>query len=139
MHRTYFCIYLFSGTVTMVFASPPVVTTVDPRGILLPCKSREWDVKSTDSTIPSPGMKYDDAMATLWSGTSVHVSEFGLRVLANSVFLEIWQSEHGHDSWLTENWRERHYIVLDAFHEQISRALDVSLLFKLQLIEACHR
>lgn len=101
------------------------MTTVDPRGILLPCKSREWDIKNADSIIPAPGMKYDDAMATLWSGTPVRVSEFGLRVLATSVFLEIWQSQHGHDSWLTETWRERHYVVLDSFHDQISRALDV--------------
>jgi len=124
MTRTYFCIYLFSATITMVFASPPVVTTVDPRGLSLPCRSHEWNAKTPNSTVPHPSMKYDDAMATLWSGTSVPVSELGMRILATSVFLEIWQSQNGNDSWVSENRKEKYYVVLEAFHDQIT-ALNV--------------
>ena len=124
--RTYFCIYLFSGSITLIFAAPPVVTTVDARGLSLPCATQEWtsNVDAMAWTPPATCL-YDDAMMSLWSGKPVRCSAFGVRILATSVFLEIWQAQHGHGSWLPENWRERHYIVLECLQKHINTAYPV--------------
>ena len=111
---------MFSGGMTLLFATPPVVTTADARGLLLPCSTDEWtfEVDSGDWTPPSSTL-YDDAMMALWSGTPSDCSAFGVRILANSVFLEIWQAKHGHGLWLPEDWKERHYIVLQTLQSHI--------------------
>lgn len=111
---------MFSGGMTLLFATPPVVTTADARGLLLPCSTDEWtfEVDRRDWTPPSSTL-YDDAMMALWSGTPSECSAFGIRILANSVFLEIWQAKHGHGPWLPEDWKERHYIVLQTLQSHI--------------------
>ena len=124
--RTYFCIYLFSSSITLMFASPPVVTTVDARGLSLPCSTDDWSAKINALTwVPPETCLYDDAMVALWSGKSLQCSAFGVRILATSVFLEIWQAQHGHGSWLPENWKERHYIVLDFLQKHINTSWNV--------------
>jgi hypothetical protein len=113
--------------ITLVFASPPVVTTVDPRGLSLPCSSDEWNSKTHGASMPSSGLLYDSAVMALWSGSPLHCSAFGIRILATSVFLEIWQTQHGHGSLLPGDWRERHYIVLGCLENYINFALHVTL------------
>jgi hypothetical protein len=104
----------------MMFASPPAVTTVDARGISLPCSTADWTPPFNEIawTPPKPHV-YEDAMVALWSGKPLPCSAFGVRILATSVFLEIWQAQHGHDSWLPDNWKERHYIVVDCLRQCI--------------------
>jgi hypothetical protein len=123
--RTYFCIYLFSGMITLVFASPPVVTAVDARGLFLPCSSKEWNSKTHTTSVPSSQLLYDSEMMALWSGNPLHCNAFGIRILTTSIFLEIWQAQHGYGSWLPGNWRERNYIVLVYLQNHISFALHV--------------
>jgi len=111
-----------------MFASQPVVTTVDARGLSLPCTTAEWTTKiNAMNWMPPSSVIYDDAMMALWSGKPISCSEFGLRILASSVFLEIWQAQHGHGSWLPEDWRERHYIVLERLHKFIEMQSTVSV------------
>ena len=109
-----------------MFASPPVVTTVDARGLSLPCSTDDWNAKINALTwVPPETCLYDDAMMALWSGKSLQCSAFGVRILATSVFLEIWQAQHGHGSWLPENWKERHYIVLEFLQKHINTCWNV--------------
>lgn len=120
LRRTYFCIYILSGLVTLIFAAPPAVTTVDARGLALPCATSDWMAKvDAMNWIAPKSVLYDEVMIALWSKKPVHCSEFGVRILSASVFLEIWQAQHGHGSWLPEDWRERHYIVLECLHDFI--------------------
>jgi hypothetical protein len=113
--------------VTLMFASPPVVTTVDARGLVLPCFTEEWTSKANANTWAPPSSPlYDDAMMALWSGKPLTCSPFGIRILANSIFLEIWQAQHGHGSWLPGDWKERHYIVLECLQSHVKTALNVS-------------
>ena len=112
--------------ITLVFASPPVVTTVDARGLSLPCTSNEWNSRTHPTSISSSEILYDSAMMALWSGNRLPSSAFGIRILATSVFLEIWQAQHGHGSWLPGDWKERHYVVLGCLQNHINFALNVS-------------
>jgi len=122
MIRTYFCIFMFSGCMSLIFATPPVVTTADARGLLLPCSTDDWSLESDPQNwTPPSSTLYDDAMMALWSGTPSDCSAFGVRILATSIFLEIWQAKHGHGPWLPENWKERHYIVLETFQAHIGQ------------------
>jgi len=96
----------------MMFASPPAVTTVDARGLSLPCSTTEWNGPFNEiAWMPPKLFLYEDAMVALWSGKPLLCNSFGVRILATSVLLEIWQAQHGHGSWLPENWKERHYTV----------------------------
>ena len=111
--------------ITLVFASPPVVTAVDALGLPLPCSSDEWNSKTHTTLISSSEILYDSAMIALWSGNPLHCSAFGIRILATSVFLEIWQAQHGYDSWFPGDWRDRYYIVLEYLQNHINFALQV--------------
>src|SRR5579862_5179609 len=78
LRRTYFCIYTLSGLITLIFASPPVVTTVDARGLLLPCNTAEWGAQVNAMTwVPPHSVLYDEAMMALWSKKPIPCSEFG--------------------------------------------------------------
>ena len=125
--RTYFCIYLFSGSITLMFASPAVVTTADPRGLALPCFHDEWTLKKDATNWLEPrSVFYTDAMIALWSGKPYHCSPFGERILATSVFLEIWQAQRGHGPWLPEDWKEKHYTVLERLRNHIENETKVT-------------
>ena len=104
-----------------MFASPPVVTTVDARGLSLPCSADGWNAEiNALAWVPPETCLYDDSMMALWSGKELQCSAFGVRVLATSVFLEIWQAQHDHGPWLPENWKEKHYIVLEFLQKHIN-------------------
>jgi len=136
--RTYFCVYMFSGSITLIYACPPVVTTVDARGLILPCSSEDWKRQSdTSSWTPPTSTLYDEAMMALWSGQPINCSPFGIRILATSVFLEIWQAQHGHGSWLPEDWKERHYIVLQCLQNHIGTVLSVCPLLIYLTVAMC--
>ena len=111
--------------ITLVFASPPVVTTVDARGLSLPCSSDKWNSKTPTTSMSFSEILYDSAMMALLSGNPLHCSAFGIRILATSIFLEIWQAQHGYGSRLPRDWRERHYIVLGYLQNHINFALHV--------------
>lgn len=110
---------------TLVFAISPVVTTADARGLPLPCSTEDW-VAEVDPKhwTPSSTPLYDDAMLALWSGTPCDCSALGYRILADSVYLEIWQAQHGHGPWLPENWRDRHYDVLEAIKSHLKQEIE---------------
>jgi hypothetical protein len=112
--------------VTLVFAAPPVVTTVDPSGLFLPCSTDDWTVEGDETAwIPPTVTLYDDAMKGLWSGQPLLCSTFGVRILATSIFLEIWQAQRGHGAWLGLDWKERHYVVLETLQNHINTAWNV--------------
>src|SRR5277367_6667058 len=104
---------MFSGGMTLLFATPPVGTTADARGLLLTCSTDEWtfEVDPRGWTPPSSTLN-DNAMMALWSGTPSDCGAFGMRIHTNSFFLEIWLAKHSHGLWLSEDWKERDYIVL---------------------------
>src|SRR5262245_46411327 len=115
--------------ITLVFASPPAVTAVDARGMLLPCSTDDWAATGTTNATtwaPPTTLFYEDATIALRSRKPVRCNAFGLRILATSAFLEIWQAQHGYSPWLPENWQERHYTILTTLSEAIDTLRNVN-------------